>query len=176
MNTDTQPPLQIDILPEGVEQLGYGESYKETLGDLLEQVQMFSHSTRQDIELIARYVHAFHAPAGTRIIEEGQREKLMWFLVEGKLDVFKEGDVDTQKKLVTIRAGKAVGEMSLIDELPHSATVVAATDCTLLLLTKTSFLRLAKEHPRLGLHITWKIAQLLSHRLRQTSGILVDHL
>ena len=176
MASDQDKSVSVDILPEGLEQLGYGESYKETLGDMLEQVQLFSHSSRKDIQLIANYVHAYHAPAGIRIIKEGQKEKLMWFIVEGRLDVYKEGDRDTEKKLATIRAGKTVGEMSMIDELPHSASVITASDCTLLLLTKHSFLRLAEEYPRLALNITWKIAQLLSHRLRQTSGILIDHL
>jgi CRP-like cAMP-binding protein len=176
MTKDKAHSPNISALPEALRQLGYGPSFKETLCNMLEQVQLFSHSSRKDIEAIADYIHAYHAPAGTPIIREGQQEKLIWFIVEGKLDVFKEKDSDEQKKLATIRAGKSVGEMSMIDDLPHSATVITASDCTLLLLTKNNFLRLAADNPRLGLNITWKIAQLLSHRLRQTSGILVDHL
>ncbi|MGM0593826.1 MAG: cyclic nucleotide-binding domain-containing protein [Pseudomonadota bacterium] len=169
-------PDNIDILPEALEQLGYGESFKETLCDMLEQVALFQYSSRKDIECLADYIHAYQAPAGCTLLTEGEREKLLWFIVEGKVDVYKETRPGEQKRLATIRAGKTLGEMAMIDDQPHSASVVTASDCKLLLLTKQSFLRLAGQYPRLGLNITWKIAQLLSQRLRQTSGQLIDHL
>lgn len=172
----TTPPTSVDALPDGLEQLGYGESYKETLCDMLEQVPLFRQSARKDIEYIADYVHAYRAADGCRILTEGQQHKLLWFIVEGKVDVFKESAPGEEKKLTTIRAGKTLGEMAMIDDQPHSASVVTAGECTLLLLTKNSFMRLAANNPRLGLNITWKIAQLLSQRLRQTSGKLIDYL
>lgn len=165
-----------DRLPEELEQLGYGESFKEKLCDMLEQVSLFQHSSRKDIEDLADYIHAYHAPVGCRLLNEGEREKLLWFLVEGKINVYKETQPGEEKHLASVRAGKPLGEMAFIDGQPHSASVVTASDCTLLLLTKNSFLRLAGNNPRLGLNISWKLAQLLSQRLRQTSGQLIDHL
>lgn len=176
MTEPTKPKTQIVTLPDALEQLGYGDTFRPELCEMLEKIQLFSQSSRKDIEVLSGYVHAYRAPSGTVIVKEGERERLMWFVVEGRLDVYKAKDEEHQKKLATIRAGKTIGEMAMIDELPHSATVVTATDATLLLLTKDNFSRLAAEKPRLGLNITWKIAQLLSHRLRQTSGILVDYL
>lgn len=172
MNSEATPTT----LPEELEQLGYGDSFKATLCDMLDQVTLFQQSSRQDIESLADYVHAYRAPAGCRILREGQRDSLLWFVIEGKLDVYKEAGPGEEKKLATIRAGKTLGEMAMIDEQPHSASVVTASECTLLLLTKNNFLRLAGHNPRLGLNITWKLAQLLSQRLLQTSGKLIDYL
>lgn len=169
-------PENIDSLPAELEQLGYGDSFRETLCDMLEQVPLFRQSSRKDIEYIANYVHAYRAPTGCRILVEGQQQKLLWFIVDGKVDVYKETQPGEQKHLTTIRAGKTLGEMAMIDDQPHSASVITASECTLLLLTKNSFMRLAANNPRLGLNITWKIAQLLSQRLRQTSGKLIDYL
>ncbi len=165
--------LQLD----GLEQIGFGDSFKEQLCGMLEEIQLFSDFGRKEIELLANYTQAYRAPKGTTVFSEGRRDSYLCILVEGKLDVLKEVDPDTPPKLLTtVRAGKTVGEMSLIDELPHSATVVTRTEAVLLLLTKYHLERINEDHPRLGLKVLLKIAQLLSHRLRQTSGQLIDYL
>lgn len=162
--------------PEGLEQIGHGTSFREGLCDMLERIQLLRELNGQEIEALADFVQAYRARPGTILFQEGQRDPYMCLVVEGKLDVLKERGEHERRRLATVRAGKTVGEMSLIDELPHSATVVTTTDTTLLLLTRLGLERLAEAHPRLAFHITWKLAQLLSHRLRQTSGILVDYL
>lgn len=163
-------------IPQGVECIGSGAGDRDKLFDMLEGIQLLSHSSRKDIDVISNYVQAYRAPTGTAIMKEGGKERILWLLSSGVLEVYKECDDEGQKMLATIRAGKSVGEMSLIDEQPHSATVVAAKECTLLLLTKQNFFRMAAEHPRQGMNLTWRLAQMLSHRLRQTSGKLIEYL
>jgi CRP-like cAMP-binding protein len=69
-----------------------------------------------------------------------------------------------------------MGEMSLLDELPYSATAVAREDTQLLLLTRMNFERLGIEQPVLCNVLLRQIARLMSLRLRQTTGILLDYL
>jgi CRP-like cAMP-binding protein len=64
----------------------------------------------------------------------------------------------------------------LIDDEPRSATARVTRPAELLVLTKESFERMSREHPRLALQFTFTIARLLSRRLRLASGMLVDHL
>lgn len=161
---------------DGLELIGYGSRFKEEIGDMLDDAQLFADFSRPEIELLANYIHAFRAKPKTVIIREGRRNNFVCILIDGKLDVLKEVNEGNMRQIATIRAGKTVGEMSIVDELPHSATVVATTEVKLLLLTKSNLARIADEQPRLGFRIAWKIAQLLSHRLRQTSGKLVDFL
>ena len=69
-----------------------------------------------------------------------------------------------------------MGEMSILDELPYSATAIATEDTTVVLITKNNFDDMTEKHPELGLKVMRKIAKLLSLRLRQTTGILLDYL
>ena len=69
---------------------------------------------------------------------------------------------------IAIRAG--------VDDQPHSATAIANEDSNLLMLTRMNFERLTQEEPVLCNRVLTQIARLLSLRLRQTTGILVDHL
>ncbi len=163
-------------LPKGLEQLGFGSTFRDEICTMLESIQMFSELGHREIEILAGYVQAYRAPPKTVLLREGKRDSYMCLIVEGKLEVFKERNEGEQRRLATIRGGKSIGEMALIDAQPHSATVITREETTLLLLTRMGFDRLREEHPRLAFDVLWKIAQLLSFRLRQTSGMLVDYL
>ena len=56
------------------------------------------------------------------------------------------------------------------------ATAEAREDTTLLMLTKLNFERLAEEQPVLCIRLLRQVARLMSLRLRQTTGILLDYL
>ena len=110
------------------------------------------------------------------IVREGSTDAYLCLLVDGKVNVVKEGESGAPKELGSIGPGKTFGEMSLIDGERRSASVVAEERSTLVVLTGDGFSRLSLEVPRLGLKVLFKISKLLSQRLRQTSGALVDRL
>jgi CRP-like cAMP-binding protein len=113
---------------------------------------------------------------GKTIFREGEKGQYMALVVEGKVEVLKESENHERKVIATIRPGKTMGEMSILDDQPHSATAVAKDTVTLVLITRMNFEKLTDEHPVLGVKILKKIARLMSLRLRQTTGILIDHL
>ena len=88
----------------------------------------------------------------------------------------KEGAGHEAKQIGSAGVGRIIGEMSLIDGEPRSASVVADVPTTLVVLTGEGFARLSSDVPRLAVKILLKISKLISQRLRQTSGALVDHL
>jgi CRP-like cAMP-binding protein len=160
-----------------LEQLGSGARFIPTIADMLERADMFLELTRHEVEVIANYVQAYSAPPGSTVLREGGKECYMFIIAEGKVDIYKNGaDYKSEKKLATVRAGKTIGEMSLIDGMPHSATAIVSEPAKLLLITYSNFEKLTQEHPELSLRLIRKIATLMSLRLRQTSGILVDYI
>ena len=66
--------------------------------------------------------------------------------------------------------------MSLIDGEPRSASVIAEEPSLLVVLTGEGLAALSSDVPRLAIKVLLKIAKLISQRLRQTSGALVDSL
>ena len=57
-----------------------------------------------------------------------------------------------------------VGDLSMIDGLPRSATVMAMTDCELLFVSRLAFVEFTKRHPEIYHCLT----DLLASRLRET--------
>jgi CRP-like cAMP-binding protein len=97
-------------------------------------------------------------------------------IVDGRVSVMKQGAGGAAKQISSAGAGRVVGEMSLIDGEPRSASVVADEPSTLVVLTGEGFAHLSSENPRLAIKVLLKISKLISQRLRQTSGALVDYL
>ncbi len=156
--------------------IGDGESFMEQLCEMIETTQMFDDFLRNEVELVAKYSRAYEVEKGSPVFKEGQKGSFMCLLIDGRIDIFKEDDKRERKKITTIRPGKTMGEMSLLDDLPHSATTIATEKSTLVLITRNNFDHLLMEHPVLAVKLMRKIARLMSLRLRQTTGILLDYL
>ena len=68
-----------------------------------------------------------------------------------------------------IRAGAAVGEMSMLDGEPRYASCTAIDAVEFAVLTRQAVAALIKDHPGVGAKLLVKITQLLAQRLRNTT-------
>jgi CRP/FNR family transcriptional regulator, cyclic AMP receptor protein len=77
---------------------------------------------------------------------------------------------DGQERLLAILGpGALIGELSLFDDQPRSATVSALRPCQLMQLTKSAFFRLADSNPQ----VYRQALRLLTARLRGTNDSVV---
>ncbi|OPY85406.1 MAG: Cyclic AMP receptor-like protein [Syntrophus sp. PtaU1.Bin208] len=148
----------------------------EERAELLERCQWVPELSWRQIENLARYLQGAKTARGGTVIREGSRDAFMCIIVEGKVHIIKE-DVEGKEKLLSVvNRGQTFGEMSLFDGEPRSASVRAAEDTTMLILTLANLQRLMEEAPILGAKILYKLGRLMSQRLRMTSGKLVDYI
>lgn len=73
-----------------------------------------------------------------------------------------------QRFLARLEPGQFFGEMEFFDNLPRSATAIAATDCTLLTLQKYDFQTLLAQRPEIAL----QMCKVLSMRLRGANEVI----
>src|SRR5829696_8596154 len=103
-------------------------------------------------------------PAGTVLIHEGSKTGHLFILIEGRLEVIKGDSVVA----VLTEPGAVFGEMSVLLNRPHSATVQAASDSVIYEIRDAAvFLR---DQPAVVL----LIAQLLAQRLNVATTYLAD--
>jgi CRP-like cAMP-binding protein len=103
-------------------------------------------------------------PAGTIVIHEGGTTGHLFVLIAGRLEVIKG---DTIVASIT-EPGAMVGEMSVLLDQPHTATVRAASDSTVYEFgDAAAFLR---DQPAVAL----LIARLLAQRLNVANTYLAD--
>lgn len=142
----------------------------------LERTPMFTDFRREEISALIDYLMVLQVTKGAAVFREGERSAHMCLLLEGGLEVHKDTGQGKLKKIADINAGKPIGEMSVLDGMPYSATVTAAQDSTLVLLSRDKLMRLCEDRPHIGNRLLWRIASMVSLRLRQTTGKLLDHL
>lgn len=160
----------------GLELLGAGTSFTEEICQMLHNIPLFDDFSAAELGTIASHMHAYRAPQKTHIIKEGDRTSYLFIVMEGSVSVHKEDAAGNRKQLAQIPSGKCFGEMSLIDDLPCSADIVTDTTARLLLIGRDNFRRMIDVHPMVGGRLLWRLARLISLRLRQTSSQLVDYL
>ncbi len=141
---------------------------------LLDGTSWHQEFTWGELEALSTYTEAYRATAATTLVSEDSRDAFMGILIEGQIDVLKRDQSGVNRTIAQIRAGKTLGEMSLIDGEPRSATLQVNRAAVMLIISKFQFERMSNEVPRLALKLVLMIARQLSQRLRQTSGTLVD--
>ena len=156
--------------------MGAGAAFKEEICDMIADTRLFADFDWKDIEGLAGYVQCYQVAAGTIVFKEGDPGSYMCLLVKGEVEIFKTDQDGEAHRIVQITRGKTVGEMSIIDGEPRSATCIASQQSVLLLLTKDHYARIIKERPGLAVQILSKLAKLMSQRLRGVSGQLVEYL
>ncbi|HZW12009.1 MAG TPA: cyclic nucleotide-binding domain-containing protein [Noviherbaspirillum sp.] len=161
---------------EGFQLMGAGAAFRDEICDMIAETQLFSDFDWKDIQALAAYVQCYQVAAGTVVFNEGDAGSYMCLLVKGEVDILKNDHEGVARRIVNVTRGKTIGEMSIIDGEPRSATCIASQDSVLLLLTKENYQRIIKEKPVLAVHILAKLAKLMSQRLRGASGQLVEFL
>ncbi|MDR3465962.1 MAG: cyclic nucleotide-binding domain-containing protein [Xanthobacteraceae bacterium] len=102
--------------------------------------------------------------AGDILIQEGTAFPSIVLLLSGNMAV----SVSGIGEVAQLAAGDFIGEMSLVDSAPPSATVIAATGCTALFLDKQKLQRKLAEDVAFASRFYRALAILLSDRLRAT--------
>ena len=144
--------------------------------ELIKKSQFFTDLDQDEMEVLAYWMKAFTAPAGTLILKEGQEgNACLCIIVEGSVNIFKlSSPNDDHVKVAEIAAGASIGEMSVIDGLPLSASAISLSDATILIMTRDDFHTLLKKNCNLGIKILYRVARIISERLRTTTGRLAD--
>jgi CRP-like cAMP-binding protein len=129
--------------------------------DVLAQVPLFSSLNRKALGKLAKLCVPKKFAAGALVLEEGKSGLGLFVITHGKVEVH-VGEGESKVALATLNGGDIVGEMSLIDDSPRSATgtALSATDC--LLITRDSFRTLVRKNA----DIAWCIVPVLADRIR----------
>ncbi len=108
---------------------------------------------------------------GELLIEQGRPGVALFVIRQGEVSVLRvEGD--QTKEVAVLGAGDHVGEMSLVDEAPTSARVVAKTEVRLFEISRDQFLRFLQAHDKFAVRVLRVFVRTMAQRLRETTAKL----
>ncbi len=141
----------------------------ETVEAILKEVPAFSHLNDKEISLLASIVHKREYKMGEYIFYQGDPGLGMYIIQEGEV-LIQYVDPDGHKKdLAVLKGGDFFGEIALIDESPRSASAICRTDCQIIGFFRPDLFEIIEKHPRLGIKIVLKLAEIIAERLRRTN-------
>ncbi len=144
--------------------------------DFISNLPLFESLKLKEIEIIARYVQRQELKEGEILFNQWDKAESVYFVEEGALEVLTKCGPEKYKVIATLRRGRSIGEMSLIDNFPRAATVQSKADTALVILSRSDFENLMESHHELGIKVIKGLARLLAQNLRKTSSRLADNM
>ena len=124
----------------------------------LKNVPLFSACSKKELEKVAKVADEITMTAGTMIVDQGQTGREAFVIMSGDITIKRSG-----RKIATLGVGDVVGELSLLDHGPRTASAICATDCTLLVIDQRRFLGVLDDVPA----ISHKLMGVLASRIRE---------
>jgi CRP-like cAMP-binding protein len=122
--------------------------------DLLRGVPLFAGCSAKELGQISTLADELFQPEGTTLISEGTKGREFFVLVDGVVDVYRNG-----LKIDTLGAGSFFGEIALVVDVPRTATVTATSPVRLLVITGQAFQRLLDETPSIQAKVMAALAE-----------------
>jgi CRP/FNR family transcriptional regulator, cyclic AMP receptor protein len=125
---------------------------------------------------LADYLTPYLGAQNAVVFSKGDEESFMCFINSGSVLIYASSREMSGEAISALDKGNLVGEMALIDGEPRSAYAYTASETVLYVMTRSSFARIAEEHPAIWGKLLFRIARLMSQRLRKTNENLGRHL
>lgn len=158
--------LPIAIIASGFTNEVHRREFVVTWG-MVARVPLFAKLDARAIAKIAGLLHSQEVPAGYTVQRRGENADCMYFIASGEVEV------KVPRGSVTLEAGDFFGEISLVYRTTREATVVAKTDCRLMVLEADDFHRLMDESAHIKVEVTRVAAE---RRAAATGDVLPEEL
>ncbi len=135
--------------------------------EFLRRLPLFAGLSEPDLQRLYEQAHTLKVPGHHLLIEEGTPGDALYILIDGELEVTKRSGAH-DVKLDVRRPGEVIGEMSLLDNLPRSASVRTLRASELLMISQEVFQRVLTGSSSAALAILHTVTQ----RLRQNEALL----
>lgn len=150
-----------------------GLRYDHKIMDVTQFLASSSLFSRLSTAAIYRLVelaqmHVFNS--GDRILQEGQPGLGCYIILSGKVAVVKGVDTPRRKFIAELGKGEIIGELSVIDDRPHSASVHALEKTQCLMIERWDFKAQMQAYPEIALELLPVLAARLRASLDYSEG------
>ncbi|MDP4300893.1 MULTISPECIES: Crp/Fnr family transcriptional regulator [Sphaerotilaceae] len=139
--------------------------------DLIRRVPLFSMLTNEQAQTVADGVIKRRYRRGEIIVEQGRKSDALFILLSGRARVVTSDSRGREVILAVLEPGDYLGEMSLIDNEPHSATVRAEVQTDVLVLGRGEFAACLPENSSLSYAILRGLVGRLRNADRQIESL-----
>jgi len=122
-----------------------------------------------NVEVLKKLGNIKRLCKGDYLFKQGDPGSEMYILLSGKIDVMVGSGSGPFEKIAELGPGGFIGEMSILEDMPRSASAFAAEDTIVLSIGKNNFMDFISNQPE----IAYKIMKGLSARIRRLNEELL---
>ena len=135
--------------------------------EILRRIPIFAKIDPAKLKLMAFASERVTYKPGQMLFRQGERGDAAFIVLHGTADVLINAD-NGLLRVASLSENEIIGEISILCDIPRTATVQAETELTTLRITSDLFLRMLMEFPEMGV----EVMRVLAHRLEQTTAQL----
>lgn len=145
------------------------DTSEHATADALRRIKLFRAISVSDSIVLLASMRRRNVGSGDKVFAQGENGDTMVVVLDGILRVEVTDMNGNTATVGKVEAGEVVGEMAVIDPAPRSASVVAATDCELLELSRADLMGLRRRAPSAAAAIVGGIIGDVTRRLRNVN-------
>jgi CRP/FNR family cyclic AMP-dependent transcriptional regulator len=134
--------------------------------EVLRKVPLFEGLSDADLQAFSELCRERGYPKGSVIVFEDDPGDSLYVVRAGRVKVVLIGEDGREVILGVLGVGEHFGELSLIDDQPRSAHVIAMEDANVLVLRREDFRRRVESNPE----VAWALLTELARRLRRADA------
>jgi CRP-like cAMP-binding protein len=135
----------------------------------LPSIPLFGGLEEPTLKRIIGMLEEHHLAPGTTICKQGEPGRSMFLVRKGEAVVYRDTEAGHRVKMVRLGEGEFFGEMTLIDIMKRSASVMVEGDALLYSLGNRELYKLYQEDVPGYVMVLQNICRELSRRLRTTN-------
>lgn len=133
---------------------------------LINDCVLFQSVTPEEMDELLDQAETEDFPEGVRILDEGNSTRYLWIIQRGTCEVRKQLSNGDEQTLTELGPLSIFGEMSFFKPAPHSASVVATTDVSIVRIPWKNFDQLLKAGVSGAQKVVYNTVRIMSDRLR----------
>ncbi len=135
----------------------------EVTHEKLATISIFQDLSKEALSELAGQCRLIRLSAGENLFVQGDTARTLYLIDSGQIEVMREYEEGETIRLATLGSQAVIGELSMLSNMPRTATVVAATDTVLIALDSDVFFAYLGRYPSMAVQILVQ----LSRRLHQ---------
>lgn len=132
---------------------------------LIRNIPIFTDLDEAAIEAILQRSRALTFRKNTVLMSEGETGECLYVIQSGSVKIFVSDEDGNELILFIEGAGSYIGEISLLDDAPRTASAVTLEKTQVLAISKSSFIECVELNP----DIAFRIIRSMTHRLRRAT-------